>query len=68
MSCPICNHSNKKEPKTVHLAGQCERCNCGQSEIVHRGAMASDYYLQGKVTMRRSADGNYRIYEAPILR
>lgn len=65
VNCPTCNHSNKKEPEEVHGAGQCERCNCGQSEMVHRGAMAGGYYSEDGILPRRSDAGNYRIYEAP---
>jgi hypothetical protein len=29
MNCTICNHDE-------HDAGQCKRCNCGESEIIQR--------------------------------
>lgn len=30
-NCPTCKH-------TVHVAGSCTRCNCGESELVHATA------------------------------
>jgi len=34
MSCPTCNHN-------LHAAGDCERCNCGESERVRSCARFS---------------------------
>lgn len=62
MDCPTCNHSNKKEPEAVHAAGQCDRCNCGQSEIIHLPPMSGAYRVE---SMKPPADGTYRTFEAP---
>lgn len=33
MTCPVCEHAE-------HHAGECKRCNCGESEICHPSGTA----------------------------
>jgi hypothetical protein len=69
VTCEICSHANKVNPKEVHRAGDCAQCNCGQSEIIGRTGMSDEFATrdqQGKISIGNY--GNRRVYEAPTLK
>lgn len=53
VGCDICKHE-------THAAGQCKRCNCGESEIIHS---------RGHVVMINGDFGDYvnKIYQRPTV-
>jgi len=58
MQCPICKHENRRQLEDrVHDLGQCEQCNCGQSELqfhdggtyFHAHSLTGDVMTDGRI-------------------
>jgi hypothetical protein len=61
MRCETCNHDNKEsEP---HKLGECNKCNCGQSEIKHPLSPLARYF-QGRDSWGYGRDGGKRVLPA----